>query len=553
MGSGSASRVLVIGGGVGGLAAAVRLAARGARVTVLEKNARSGGKLNRWRVPHPGRPNETPFSFDTGPSLLTLPFVFDDLLAVAGLNRDDVLPTVRLDPIARFDWADGSHFSLRASVDDQLAEVARFTSSAADVDGWRRFFERGHDIWNVGGELFLFHAPEQVMARKGGSALDGLRTLAVPFRIGMFQKYRVLVDRHVRHPRLREVLYQYATYSGASPFKAPATLGVIPFAESHFGGWYPKGGMYRIAEVLEAAARKLGVEVRTGEAVARIEIESVGGGQWAVGGEDRHEPAAHGRQRAHSPAVRGVTLSTGERLAADAVVCNADVIWAYRNLIDARFRPHFTDAKLNTIEPGGSGMVLLLGVEGTYPQLAHHTKFMPEDYKSDLRAMFDTLTVPRDPCIYVCATTRTDPTQAPDGCENLFVLCSAPPLTAKLDWDNGTGQRYRDQIVHTLEHRFGLTDLSKRIVVESRYTPRRLADDYNANFGSIYGVSSNSLRTAFLRPPNRDPKIRGLFFAGGATHPGGGLPLVALSGKIVSELCGDSLGLPPLATSPGPG
>jgi phytoene desaturase len=184
-------------------------------------------------------------------------------------------------------------------------------------------------------------------------------------------------------------------------------------------------------------------------------------------------------------------------------------------------------------------MVLLLGVEGTYPQLAHHTKFMPADYASDLRAMFETHTVPSDPCIYVCAATRTDPTQAPDGCENLFVLASAPALDGKIDW-NVEGPRYRDQLVATLERR-GLTDLSKRIVVERRITPADLKSLYNANAGTIYGLGSNSRRAAFLRPPNRDRDVRGLYFCGGATHPGGGLPLVALSGKIVSELVMEDL------------
>ncbi|HRK32450.1 MAG TPA: hypothetical protein PLD59_15405 [Tepidisphaeraceae bacterium] len=160
---------------------------------------------------------------------------------------------------------------------------------------------------------------------------------------------------------------------------------------------------------------------------------------------------------------------------------------------------------------------------------------MPADYKSDLRAMFETRTVPSDPCIYVCASTRTDPSQAPDGCENLFVLCSAPPLDGGLDWAV-EGDRYEQQILRTLEQQCGLSDLRKRIVVKRRMTPAELQHIYNANAGSIYGIGSNSRKAAFLRPPNRDKKIAGLYFAGGATHPGGGLPLVALSGKIVAEL-----------------
>jgi phytoene desaturase len=516
------TRVIIIGGGVGGLAAAIRLACAGCSVSLFEKNQRVGGKLHLWTAAHPNRPDDRPFRFDTGPSLLTLPFVFDDLFRVAGKDLKGSLSIQPLDPIARFTWADGQRFELAADRATRLENVRRF--APGDVEGFDRFLRRGEEIWNRAGEMFLFNSPEQLMNAPGRTPLDGLKMLAVPFQIGMFQRYRVMVDRHVRHPRLREVLYQYATYSGASPFKAPATLGVIPFAEMHFGGWYVEGGMYRLAEALEQLAGEAGATIRTGVAVERILVERAGTAR----------------------RVRGVRLADGTEVEADVVLCNSDVVYSYRSLIDPEHRPHFADAKLDRLEPGGSGMVLLLGVEGTYPQLAHHTKFMPEDYRSDLRAMFETLSVPADPCLYVCATTRTDPSQAPAGCENLFVLCSAPPLTAKLDWAI-EGRRYREQVVRTLEERFGLEGLSRRIVVERTITPRELQSLYNANAGSIYGISSNSLRTAFLRPPNRDKQISGLYFAGGATHPGGGLPLVALSGKIASELILEDVGQPQMA------
>ncbi len=501
--------VLILGGGVGGLAAAIRLAANGCAVTVLEKNSRVGGKLNRWEVPHPDRPGDRPFRFDTGPSLLTLPFVFEELFAAAGERLAAHLDLVPLDPIARFQWADGATFELKSTAEATAAEVAKF--AADDVAGWRDFYAAGRDIWDRTADLFLYKCPEQVLAGDGGkfNPRQALAMLTVPFRIGMFSRFSKKVDRHVKHERLREILYQYATYSGASPFRAPGTLAVIPHAEQGFGGWYPRGGMYRLAEALLAVATKLGVTVRTNAPVTSVTVEN-------------------------ATAV-GVTLADGTDVRGDAVVVNSDVVYSYRELIAKQHRRHYPDRKLAALEPGGSGVVLLLGVDRTYTQLAHHTKFMPADYTSDLTAMFETKTVPGDPCIYVCATTRTDPTQAPDGCENLFVLASAPAIDGSLDWDVA-GPRYRDQLVHTLEHRFGLTDLSSRIVVERRYTPADLAATYNANAGSIYGIGSNSRKSAFLRPPNRDRDVKRLFFAGGATHPGGGLPLVALSGKIVSEL-----------------
>ncbi|HEY0008457.1 MAG TPA: phytoene desaturase family protein [Tepidisphaeraceae bacterium] len=518
-------QICIIGGGVGGLAAGIRLAAAGCDVTLLEKNERVGGKLNRWIVPHPNRPEDRPFTFDTGPSLLTLPLVFADLFAAAGEDIRQHLPIRRLDPVSRFIWRDGHHFELKADPAALLEEVRRFAPS--DVEGVRSLLERGRHIWELSGELFLSKSPEQALRGDGAfSPMNGLRMLTIPFRIGMFQKFSKLIDRHIRSPRLREIFYQYATYSGASPFLAPATLAVIPHVELGMGGWYVEGGMYRLAEALAELARRRGVKIETGTAVEEILIDSIAKHKGATG------------------QVRGVRLAGGREIAADAVIVNADVPYAYRKLISPQFRPGHDDAALQKLEPGGAGMVLLLGVEGTYPQLAHHTKFMPDDYQSDLRAMFETRTVPDDPCIYVCASTRSDSTQAPQGCENLFILCSAPPLDGKIDWSTA-GPAYRDKIVHTLEHRFGLTDLSKRIVVERPITPVDLQSLYNAHAGSIYGISSNGTKAAFLRPPNRDRDVRGLFFAGGATHPGGGLPLVALSGKIASELAGEYLaGIP---------
>jgi phytoene desaturase len=511
--------VVIIGGGVGGLAAAIRLAAsRRFRVTLLEKNPRVGGKLNLWEVPHPHRPADRPFRFDTGPSLLTLPQFFEDLFRAAGRRLNDHLHLERLDPIARYAWADGATFEARAGREDLLRELDRL--SPADVDGWNRFAARGKAIWDLSADLFLQHAPEQLMKPTPGDRFAGLRMLAVPFKIGMFQKFSRLVDRHVRHPKLREVLYQYATYSGASPFRAPATLSVIPHAEFEFGGWYVRGGMYEIARQLESLAREFGVEIRTDCEARQILVEA-------------HVGA--GAKEKRRGVVRGVELPNGSTLACDAVVANADVVHTYRRLVAPEFRRKYSDKTLDKLDPGGSGLILMLGVDGTYPHLAHHNKFMPRDYRSDLVAMFETHTVPDDPCIYVCATTRTDPTVAPDGCENLFVLASAPALDGRIDWTAQT-RRYRDQLVHMLETRWGLTDLSRRIVVERALSPADLQSAYNANAGSIYGIGSNSLKTAFLRPPNRDKEIRGLYFTGGATHPGGGLPLVTLSGKIAAEL-----------------
>ncbi len=504
-------RVAVIGGGVGGLAAAIRLAIGGCRVSLYEQNATLGGKLNLRTVPHPDRPNDRPFRFDTGPSLVTLPFVFEQLFAAAGVDLHDRLELIRLDPVSRFEWPDGSSLQLRKDRNDTLDSVHDL--APRDVDGFRRFLDRGKHVWDLSGELFLQNAPEQLLKGKLGPK-QGLGLLTVPFRIGMFGRYSKLVDRHVKDERLRAVLYQYATYSGASPWKAPATLCVIPHAETHFGGWYIKGGLYKLAEALTELAVEKDVEIHTETPVEKVTVK---------------EGVADGLN------------VDGRHVEADTVVCNADTITAYRRLIDAEHRPHWQDKKLDALDPGGSGMVLLLGVEGTLPQVAHHTKYMPDNYfgpGGDLQAMFVDGRVPDDPCVYVCRPTATDATVAPEGCENLFVLVSAPAMHGPgkaIDWEI-EGPRYRDRVLDILENRCGLTGLRQKVVVEDTWTPPELGRLYGANAGAIYGVGGNGRKQAFLRPPNRDPKIKNLFFVGGATHPGGGLPLVALSGKITCEL-----------------
>ena len=498
-------RVLVVGGGVGGLSAAIYLAAAGRSVLLLEKNDRIGGKLNRWTADTPAGT----FEFDTGPSLLTMPFVFERLFQAAGRDMADYLTLRPLAPISRFVWPDGDRLELFA--DPQQTEASIAALAPADVEGWQKFMVYGKHVWDLAGEMFLMQAPEQILAGKP-DARQGLGMLTTPFRIGMFRRFSSVVNKFVKHPKLRAVLYQYATYSGASPFRAPATLACIPYVEQHFGGWHIEGGMYSLAEALAKLAGELGVEIRT-NAPARAILTDTG-------------------------RVAGVELAGGERLTSDTVIANSDVVYTYRDLLEPADRPKWPTDKLDALEPGGSGMILLLGTRRKYEQLAHHTKFMPLDYAADLEAMFETQTIPNEPCVYVCSTSVTEPGLAPAGCENIFILVSAPPLHDRgkaIDWQ-GDAAGYRDRVIDLLEHKFGLSDLSASILCESQWTPATLRDRYNANAGSIYGIGSNSRWQAFLRPPNRDPKLKGLFFAGGATHPGGGLPLVALSGKIAAEL-----------------
>ena len=484
--------VIIIGAGLGGLAAAIRLAAQGARVTVLEKNENTGGKVNLHQA--------AGFSFDTGASLLTMRHVLEDLCTSIGRRTEDYCEILPLDPICLYHWPDGTKFAASTDLAQTEAAIARI--EPRDVVGFRRFLDDARRKYEVAERTFLAHSlndlPKLLRPRYA-------RDLAV------LSSWRTL-DAHIRRyfcsPYLRQLFGRFATYNGSSPYRAPATFALIPYVEFGLGAWYVRGGMYSIPRALTRLAHETGVEIITNTEVSRIIIES--------------------------GTARGVVLADGTELHADAVIVNADALEAYRHLIAPAARRKFTDAKLDRIEPSCSGFVLLLGTSCKFPQLAHHNIYFSADYPAEFRALFDELRPAADPTIYVCATSRTDDTQAPPGCENLFVLVNAPATSPHTDW-NLEASRYGELIIDKLES-YGLKGLRESIVYQHLITPDDFAQKYNAHRGALYGPSSNGIASAFVRPPNKARDIARLYFAGGTTHPGGGIPLVLLSGKMAAEL-----------------
>jgi phytoene desaturase len=294
---------------------------------------------------------------------------------------------------------------------------------------------------------------------------------------------------------------RYATYSGSSPYRAPATLSCIPAVESRYGAWYLTGGLGALRDTLVRAATAVGAEIRTGVAVERVEATA---------------------QR-----VTAVRTVSGERLAAHVVVANVDAEELYGRLLpDAAAL-----ARVRRAERSTSGFVVLAGVEGTTPGVAHHTVWFSADYEAEFRSLVQDRRPAADPTIYACVSSRTDPTQAPAGTENWFLLVNAP-VGGTVAWDR-QAEPYRDRLLERLAARGW--DLSGRLRFTEVITPDDLAGHYRTPGGSIYGTSSNGRRAAFLRPANRGPR-RGLYLVGGSSHPGGGLPLVATSARIVADL-----------------
>lgn len=470
-------KILVAGAGLGGLAAAIRLAQAGHQVEIWEKNEAPGGKLRE--VTHRG------YRWGTGPSLLTMPHVLRELFAVAGERMEDHLTLERLPVTCRYFWQDGT------VIDEDEAfwrrpEVARFLSYA-----------RG--IYELAGEAYLNRPPAEFWRAFSPRHWPKLRHL------GKIATTRTLADevhRRITDPHLRDIFLRFATYNGSSPFLTPATFNIISFVEADFGGWYVKGGLPRISEALAALAEKRGVTFRFDTTLT----------EW-----QNHEAIAR----------------DGTRTKADYLVCNADALGAAQSFLRKAYHPHEIKRLLQPAL-STSGIILFLGVEGCDSRLSHHNIFFSDHYAGEFRQIHGQQIAPTEPTIYIAVSSRSDPTQAPTGHDNYFVLVNVPARDPAKPWTTEEKTAYRDLILLRLES-FGLKRLRERIVTESIFTPTDFATRDLAHHGALYGWASHSIRTSLFRPPLRSSRDRSVFFAGGTTHPGGGIPLVLLSGRMAAE------------------
>ena len=491
--------VAVIGGGLGALSGAIRLARLGFSVQLFEKNPKIGGKVNEVVLGN--------YRFDTGASLLTMPFVIDELFNFAGFRREDYLSFVPIDPICRYFFSDCS--SMDASADETKMKMAIAQLSPKDAEAYERFLKYAERIHDLTAEIFMFtpiHEFKKLIKPRH------FRTLLRLHQIDPFRTVHQSVSRFFSDPRLIQLFDRYATYNGSNPFQAPATLNIIPYIEYGLGAYYIKGGIYRLIDALSAVASELGIQIQASAKVEKI---------W------------HDGKRVHGVQVNG------EKVPADYVLCGADAVVAHDELIDEHQQQR---KKLNRLEPSLSGMVFLWGVRAKHPKLAHHNIIFSSDYDTEFEQIFKHQQVPDEPTIYIAITSKADTEHAPTDGENWFVLLNMPYLSPGQLWEKEK-DRMRAVVLNKLKQ-IGF-DIAERIEIEQIYTPEDFAKLYASNQGSIYGVSSNSKVTAFKRVPNRSRTLEGLYFAGGSVHPGGGIPLVILSGKIaatlIAEDCGSNL------------
>ena len=468
-------------------------------MTVCEQAETVGGKVGVF--------TRDGFTFDTGPSLLTLPAVYRDLFIKTGRPIEDCLDIVAIDPTCHYRFADGTELTLpnasragtRRAFDDAFGAGA-----GADWDG---LLERAQAIWMATRAPFLeqpLGGPRDLV-RLARRTRD-LRTVAP------WQSLRGLGKTYLRDPRQRMVLDRYATYSGSDPRHAPAALAVVPYVEQTFGSWYVRGGLRGLAVAVHDRALERSVHVRTGADVSEVVIEN-------------------GR-------AVGVVLASGERIAADIVVATADASHLYADLVP-QSAGRSAMRRLRKATPSLSGFVVMLALRGRTPGLGHHTVLFPADYDAEFDAVFGRSATPvDDPTVYVSAPD--DPALRPsDDTEAVFLLVNAARQgegAGALDWTApGLAERYADRVLAVLAER-GL-DLRDRVLWREVRTPADLESATRSPGGAIYGTSSNGARAAFLRPANRSP-VPGLFLVGGSAHPGGGLPLVGMSAAIVAEMIG---------------
>ena len=495
----SAEAVGVIGAGLGGLAAACTLAARGHKVILFEKNDWIGGKAAVLE--------QDGFRFDMGPTILTVPRVLRRVFEEAGRRLEDAVDLVRLDPQWRCFFEDGSVLDLSENT-EAMAETLRGYSpdGPASERGYRDFLAFSETLHDISERFFFWKSVEDLkdtLDFKNGLSFSTLRDV---LRLRMGTTVAGNIRKHIPDARVAQMLDHFTQYVGSSPYNSPAVLCGIAHMQTHDGVWYPMGGTRAVPLALEELARDLGVEIRTGVGVERVLID---------------------RGRAV-----GVRTESGQDVRLSAVVSNMDAVRTYDELVGGRAGARFAGRK--EFEPACSGVVLYLGLDRRYDHLLHHDFVFSRDPEEEFDQIYRQGVPASDPTCYLAATARTEPGVAPPGGEALYVLVHTPYLRRGQAW-SAMLPGYRRVILDKLKRCAGMPDLEDRIVFERHLTPQDIHDRYRVLKGAIYGVASHGRFLGAFKPGNRSRQVEGLYLAGGSAHPGPGMPMVLMSGWIAAD------------------
>ncbi|HSB02575.1 MAG TPA: phytoene desaturase family protein [Anaerolineales bacterium] len=481
--------VIVIGAGIGGIAAATHLAKHGMKVTVLEKNSRPGGRCDRF--------SRDGHHFDTGPTLLVMPLLYEAEFAALGTSMREMLELQRVDPTYHLVFDDGSKLALTSDMESlrqqlEAIEPGSFQSLLRYIDEGNRHYQLGM---------------EKMVNRDFRKASDffNLGNLPMAFQMKPFANHYRNMSAYFKNPRLKSAFTFQDVYMGLSPFEAPATFSMMPYTELAHGVWYPQGGMYSIVEALVQLAVRAGVEFEFDAAVQRI----------AVSG-----------QRAH-----GVVLTDGRHIQADIVLANADLPYVYNNLL-----PQDGQAKrLNRKRYSCSVISFFWGVDKPYPELPPHLLFLADDYRDNFKSIIRDLDLPANPSLYIHAPARLDPSMAPAGQDTLIAVVPVGHMSerAEKDWAEIRDQA-RQHVFRRLKT-FGIPDLEDHLKFEVNFTPPSWLKRYNLAKGSTHGLCHNLMQLGYFRPSNKHSYYQNLYFTGASTHPGTGMPTAMVSGRLAAQ------------------
>lgn len=485
-----AAHAVVIGAGFGGLAAAVRLGARGYRVTVVDKLDAPGGRAYVHK--------QDGFTFDAGPTVITAPFLLEELWALCGRRMRDDIDMRPVSPFYRIRFDDGGVFDYTGDAEAMRREVGRF--SPGDVAGYERLLQKSEAIYRIGFEQ-LAHQPF-------GDFTDMARIIPDMMRLESWRSVWGLVAKHIRDPRLRQVLSFHPLLVGGNPFSTTSIYALIAFLERSFGVHFPIGGTGALVDGLVRLIEGQGGQVRCGAEVQRITLR----GRRAV----------------------GVELAGGERIAADVVVSNADAAWTYRYLVDGQARKHWTDRRIERSRFSMGLFVWYFGTRRTWPDVAHHTILLGPRYRELLDDIFDRHVLADDFSLYLHRPTATDPALAPPGCDAFYVLSPVPNLLSGTDWTE-RAEPYRRAVEAHLESTV-LPGLGASLATSRVTTPLEFEQRLLSFRGAAFGFEPVLQQSAWFRPHNESEDIERLYLVGAGTHPGAGLPGVLSSARVLDRV-----------------
>ncbi len=486
----STHKSVVIGGGFGGIAAALRLRSRGHHVTLVDRCARLGGRAQVFE--------KDGFTHDAGPTVITAPFLFDELFALFKKRREDYFELIPLDVWYQFYFHDGQTFNYGGTPEDTIREIMRI--SPEDVQGYKDLLKQSQKIFEVG---FV-----QLADQPFHSLLTMLRQVPALVRLKCYRTVWQLVSHHLKHDHLRRAFSIQPLLVGGNPFETTSIYSLIHYLERKWGVYFAKGGTGAIVRALEKLMREEGVEILTSRTVQKIEVQ------------DRR--------------ATGVRLENGDFLEADSLVSDADPLHLYRELLNPGKHSQLFRAKERMMKSSMGLFVLFFGTDRTYPEVAHHTIWFGKRYKELLHEIFHGTKMPEDFSLYLHRPTATDASFAPSGCDSFYVLAPVPNLGAEIDWDK-EGPGLRNRIVDALDKTI-LPDLHRHIRSDFFMTPKDFKSDYLSHLGSGFSVSPVFSQSAWFRFHNRSEALDNLYLVGAGTHPGAGVPGVLCSAKVLDRI-----------------